>query len=181
VTLLEINTAVHVACAMGIYGFMWFKPQGATEALVIDVSKCATCERFIMENKSCLVSATDNMKAPWHDEFNDVKLGALTLISLAVIYGGLHAAAWDAHFPSYVEQILWRVSVLTIIVSSAMYLLTLLDVSSEGATLYVWLFLPALVFLPRLYLVIEAFISVRSLPVGAYQTVDWVEFLPHIG
>ena len=38
-----------------------------------------------------------------------------------------------------------------------------------------------LFFGPRLYLVVEAFISVRSLPVGAYETVNWVEFLPHIG
>jgi len=42
-------------------------------------------------------------------------------------------------------------------------------------------FVFAIVVAPRLYLVLEAFISVRSLPVGAYQTVDWVGFLPHIG
>jgi len=33
----------------------------------------------------------------------------------------------------------------------------------------------------RGFLVIEAFISIRSLPAGAYDTVSWVGFLPHIG
>ena len=33
----------------------------------------------------------------------------------------------------------------------------------------------------RFFFVIEAFISLRSLPDGAYATVSWVSFLPHIG
>jgi len=33
----------------------------------------------------------------------------------------------------------------------------------------------------RLFLVTEAFISIRSLPVGAYDTVTWVNVLPHVG
>ena len=184
VTLLEINTAVHVACAIGIYTLMWFKPQGATEPLMIDVSKCTACDHFIMENKQDLVSLAQNVDASYHDDFEGITLTYTTLISLGVIYGALHLVAWDAHFPSYAERILWRVSALTIIVSSPMYLLASLEwfFDSEGVSggFQVLLFL-LVIFLPRLYLVTEAFVSVRSLPVGAYQTVDWVEFLPHIG
>ena len=33
----------------------------------------------------------------------------------------------------------------------------------------------------RIYLITEAFISVRSLPLGAYETVTWVSLLPHLG
>lgn len=32
----------------------------------------------------------------------------------------------------------------------------------------------------RLYIVVEAFASLRSLPVGAYDTVVWVEMFPHL-
>jgi hypothetical protein len=35
--------------------------------------------------------------------------------------------------------------------------------------------------LSRIYLVIESFISVRSLPLGAYSAVTWTSFFPHIG
>ena len=38
-----------------------------------------------------------------------------------------------------------------------------------------------LFFFARLFIVVEAFISIRSLPVGAYDTVNWINFLPHIG
>lgn len=99
-------------------------------------------------------------------------------MGLGLIYGGLHAVAWDAHFPSYVERILWRVAVVVIIASTPFYFVAFSE------TLDAWLLAIGwglLCFLPRLYLVVEAFISVRSLPVGAYETVDWVEFLPHIG
>ena len=37
----------------------------------------------------------------------------------------------------------------------------------------------ALYFLARVYMVVEAFASLRSLPVGAYQTVTWVDIIPH--
>jgi len=176
VTLLEINTSIHVACAIGIYGLMWFKPQGANEALVMDVSKCPKCDQFIKENVVDLVSRADNLSAEMHDEFDQTQLRMFTIIILGLIYGGLHTVAWDAHFPSYAEQILWRVSALLIVGSSAV-LYFFYRYGLQGEILIVMV----LSFAPRLYLVIEAFISVRSLPVGAYQTVDWVEFLPHIG
>jgi hypothetical protein len=49
-----------------------------------------------------------------------------------------------------------------------------------------WGFLPAAGLLltalaiSRVYIV-EAFISIRSLPLGSYRTVEWVNFLPRIG
>jgi hypothetical protein len=184
VTLLEINTAVHVVCAIGIYALMWFKPQGATEPIVIDVSKCPTCERFVRDNIGLVESSADTLTAYWHDDF-DAGEGYLlktAFIALGIVYGGLHAVAWDAHFPSYVEQIMWRVSVLLIIVLSGFYLVAFDSAMSDAPGFAIIMALAAvLFFVTRLYLVVEAFISVRSLPVGAYETVNWVEFLPHIG
>jgi len=190
VTLLEINTAVHVVCAIGIYTLMWFKPQGASEPIVIDVSKCTICERFVKDNIRLVDSSADNLEAYWHDDF-DAGEGYLlktTFILLGIVYGGLHAVAWDAHFPSYAEQIMWRVSVLLIIVLSGCYLLVFdkafpdrIEAAGDSSFAIIVVLGLGLFFGPRLYLVVEAFISVRSLPVGAYETVNWVEFLPHIG
>ncbi len=32
----------------------------------------------------------------------------------------------------------------------------------------------------RMYLVIEAFVNIRKLPVSAYQTPDWTQIIPHL-
>lgn len=32
----------------------------------------------------------------------------------------------------------------------------------------------------RLFIVVEAFILVRSLPIGSFETVCWVEYWPHV-
>jgi len=176
VTLLVINTAVHVACAIGIYGLMWCKPQGASERIVIAVEKCRTCESFLMQNTNGLcASVPDVSEVGLQIESGSRPIG-LTLSILGIIYGGLHAVAWDAHFPSYAEQILWRVSVVAIIVLACCAIS--LYVWWRREALLVWILVVSTI--PRLYLVIEAFISVRSLPVGAYQTVDWPDFLPHV-
>ncbi|KAF8535523.1 hypothetical protein BDD12DRAFT_751767 [Trichophaea hybrida] len=37
-----------------------------------------------------------------------------------------------------------------------------------------------LYILSRLFIPLEAFISIRSLPVGAFDTVNWVEYWPHV-
>jgi len=107
---------------------------------------------------------------------------------LGIVYGGLHAVAWDAHFPSYAEQIMWRVSVLLILVLSGFYLFVFsnafvdrMQAAGNSSFAIIVVLGLGLFFGPRLYLVVEAFTSVRSLPVGAYETVNWVEFLPHIG
>ncbi|KAK4184543.1 hypothetical protein QBC35DRAFT_455175 [Podospora australis] len=61
---------------------------------------------------------------------------------------------------------------------------------SPGSDLYKWyLFYPGVAILgpvllvyagARLYLVIEAFVSLRSVPQSAYQTPDWTRYLPHL-
>lgn len=33
----------------------------------------------------------------------------------------------------------------------------------------------------RLYILVEAFVSLRSPPVGTYTTVQWTDFIPHVG
>jgi TRAP-type C4-dicarboxylate transport system permease small subunit len=94
---------------------------------------------------------------------------------------------------------MWRIAVCVVagsgfVVACAGCYLYLADLSNQESP---WLAIPAclagcllwpcfigllLAFIfSRLFLVVEAFISMRSLPIGAYSTVSWVGFLPHIG
>ena len=124
----------------------------------------------------------------------------------AMIYGGLHALAWSAHFHSPTEQLLWRIS--SVVVMGGIPTLavmfgvsnqlrdSILGDSDHDWTLHLVLFsLFRLVFysfiglnfliaiayvLARLYLVVECFIQLSHLPAGVYEVPEWSAYFPHI-
>ena len=111
------------------------------------------------------------------------------MILLGSLFGGIHLAAWDAHFPSREEQVLWRIASWVVIGAESGAWLSLY-LMSQNELIYGWTGdLLALLFVilsiafifGRGVLFVEAFSSVRSFPVGAYITSDWVNFLPHVG
>ena len=118
----------------------------------------------------------------------------LGFVLAALVYGGLHALAWCAHFNTSTEQLLWRVSACIVmgglpVVFGLLSLTTLLVVSEEDQQLrwYViknrlrngrnpwkkvgicitYLPIPVVAIaypLARAYLVVECFISLAHLP-----------------
>jgi hypothetical protein len=129
---------------------------------------------------------------------------AFTLLSGC--YGGLYLAAWFSHFPTPTEALLWRLSSGCVTSAGLVFgclgqslnafelTLRYLDKGSGilgGLTyclsLAIILFYTGVVlgFLggygcARAFLVIESFISLRSLPVTAYNTPNWTRWIPHL-
>ena len=116
------------------------------------------------------------------------------------LYGGIHAAAWNEHFPSVTEKWFWRASacyigfcgglwvVLNFIVSSTPWLNEFWEKWMDGEKKW-WhnVILGTLVFVcglslmvARTYIVVEAFLSIRELPVEAYATPSWAQIFPHL-
>jgi len=187
ITLLEINTITHVGCAIAIYTIWCYKPQGLSEQVIIDTTACTTREQYL---RSCGIFDSDlrtevliigDSGSFWGPPGSR----SLLLMGINLVYGGIHAFAWNAHFPSIVEENFWRASGCAI----AFVAVTLgLFLYSGTARPYVKLiielpffFLLALYIVARLFFIVEAFISVRALPLGAYDTVQWSNALPHIG
>ena len=167
-------------------------------------------------------------------------LPPLVIAFSTISYAGLHATAWQSHFPTPVETHLWRTSLLILGSSGLLFSLRLgirsrgsrhraqLHVQMKGrasqpfhmralfdlyyfvetilqagmvslllesrprrqqkwphtrgtkcARVVVWI-LAVLFFSSRTYIVIEAFISLRSLPPEMYQTPQWPNWLPHL-
>ena len=114
------------------------------------------------------------------------KVTTLTSI-VALLFGGIHCAGWNFHFPSHAELIIWRVSSLIILIVPCIgalmmavgyiniyfkYLYSIVEaVFSFGIVIYV---------LARLTLFVEAFIALRHLPPGAYAVVEWTALLLHM-
>ena len=114
-------------------------------------------------------------------------------------YGALHAAAWNDYFPSAAEKWLWRGSAIYISFCGGLWIIlnyvarnwprlnAYWDRWADGQLGW-WHYLllgPLVVvcgssfMLARVYIVVEAFASVRSLPVDAYQTPQWSQIFPH--
>ncbi|THU93052.1 hypothetical protein K435DRAFT_670906 [Dendrothele bispora CBS 962.96] len=111
------------------------------------------------------------------------------IISLFLVFGGIHCAPWNSIFPTHAEQILWRVSAVTMTAFPLAFTLTGIDRTYEYETVPLaqkinWyiaqLFLPLVYILARITLIVVAFTELRTLPPSAYQTVDWARFIPHI-
>ena len=115
---------------------------------------------------------------------------ALGFSAAALVYGGLHALAWFAHFDSITEQLLWRISACVVMggVPVILALINLtenyLDHLSHYVFVYLgWIFigLGLLAYvLARAYLVVECFINLSHLPAEVYDVPTWSTYFPHI-
>lgn len=118
----------------------------------------------------------------------------------SMAYGGLHSAAWHHYFPSKLEAWLWRAS--SVCIASAGLLWSIINLLAQISTSFKaywkdvielrahWTSLVGLgslatvcgtaYLIARAFLVVEAFISLRSLPASAYETPDWTQLFPHL-
>jgi hypothetical protein len=120
-----------------------------------------------------------------NDENAAVRVVALVV---ATVFGAIHCIAWSFQFPTRAEQLLWHtcsaaitcVPVVTFTLRRIIRFILQGHGSLDG-TLNVLYVIATVLYIPaRVALLIEAFISLRSLPPRAYETVHWTSFFPHI-
>lgn len=131
---------------------------------------------------------------PDHSLFRDMSgfVMGVVLWFASMAYGGLHSAAWHHYFLSKLEAWLWRTSSVCIasagLIWSGINLLAQISTSFKAYWKDVielrvhWISLVGLgslatvcgtaYLLARAFLVVKAFISLRSLPASAYETPD---------
>ncbi|KAF8242899.1 hypothetical protein K440DRAFT_563738 [Wilcoxina mikolae CBS 423.85] len=121
------------------------------------------------------------------------------LTCLSLLYGGAHVAAWNTHFPTTVERLLWKISACLassfVPVSLLVYQgysklnrYTVLEgqkihwgwMAVATTLLYLYFGLGGPIFVAaRMFLTVESFSSLRSLPAGSFKTVPWSNYWPH--
>ena len=131
----------------------------------------------------------------WPDVDNSFTLLlGLSFTTAGLIYGGLHALAWFAHFGSSTQQLLWRISACVVMGGFPVcwVLVKLLEFSESRINGYYldktndgfWSIAIALILLAymlaRAYLVVECFINLSHLPAGVYHVPQWASYFPHI-
>jgi hypothetical protein len=133
---------------------------------------------------------TGDMKVPTFysseiDEGGELKSMLCLMSVTGAVFGGIHCAGWFFMFPLNDEAIMWRVCsvVLTGIAFLLPILVYLINETSGGLQYLVGI--PAIFgflayILSRLFLLVEAFISLRHLTPGMLALVHWTSFIPHI-
>ncbi|KAF9008032.1 hypothetical protein BDQ17DRAFT_1237362 [Cyathus striatus] len=131
---------------------------------------------------------------------NALIVGSPVIIN-EVVLGLVHCIAWDSDFPSTVEKTLWRISsIFTAAVPLLNAALGSFGIMCEdlagsvyredrqhmclkiGTFVALGAFVIGLTFyvVARLYLLLEAFLSLRALPPSVFETVGWTNLIPYI-
>ncbi|KAG1775233.1 hypothetical protein EV702DRAFT_452827 [Suillus placidus] len=119
---------------------------------------------------------------PW--ESNVLTFAGFTA---GAIFGGIHCTAWFYVFPTYQEQVLWRMSAITITCSPLLCFVVALvlfrsGTEERGSVRYKVLLCMGLAeyLIARIILFLLMFTTLRNLPSNAYKVVSWSTFLPHL-
>ncbi|KAG2356390.1 hypothetical protein BDR07DRAFT_1339854 [Suillus spraguei] len=108
---------------------------------------------------------------------------SLAALLMATIFGGIHCMAWFFTFPTYLEQVLWRISAAAITCTPWLGVLTsFLIVSNPQYAVGVSLYALYIIFyiVTRAILLILMFTTLRNLPPDAYKAVSWTSLVPHL-
>lgn len=128
------------------------------------------------------------------------KVVGMALWFATVAYGAVHVAAWNEYFPSLLEKWLWRTCAMFLAYSGSLWLtinflgflskrfLDAWDFALNGnANRAVYIILVPICgahglayAFARLFLVVEAVISLRKMPPSMYATPNWPQVIPHL-
>ena len=151
------------------------------------------CDKNALEPPSILRTPFTKRCNDWPDIKEILQFPiAIGFCTAALIYGGLHALAWNAHFNSPTELLLWRLSSCIVMGGTpCAFLLSRLADHDRSHNLITGLFVFFLPNIPccllmfaytlaRAYLVVECFINLSHLPAGVYANPEWTTYFPHI-
>jgi hypothetical protein len=111
------------------------------------------------------------------------------------IFGVTHLAGWSFYHPSHAEQILWRtmsivMTGISLIIAMVVSIMKRKGSGPSGAVdltqnltfkvlpvLYICI---SLYHISRISLLVEGVISLRDLPATAKDTIQWIDYFPHI-
>ena len=103
----------------------------------------------------------------------------LTLFGIfACGFGALHCLAWNSLFPTWKEQLAWRICSVTTTAAPFVLFCVLVSLNEGLGGSLILIDLIAYV-IGRITIIVLAFMSLRALPADAFQTVDWNSYIPH--
>ena len=150
---------------------------------------------FIVSDQDGKVNLRHEDRVPrfWANSVeNDYITADLIMLGVGVCFGAIHCIAWHFSFPTHAELSIWRISSVAMTVVPFYIPLTLLlagwledmgfEIGGTIGSISALSIFPAgiLYILARVLTLALAFTSLRDLPHGAFDTVHWTTFIPHV-
>jgi hypothetical protein len=124
----------------------------------------------------------------------------MALWGASMAYGAIHVAAWRYFFPTFTEQLLWHLSSIWVTSCAGFWLAIHLLAYFFPIIDQIWIdfnerrlgwFTTGIISLlcilcgvsfvgSRAYLMVEAFVSIREVPIKVYETPNWSQVFPHL-
>ena len=141
-----------------------------------------------------ILSREDRVPRFWaNSTMEDNTTADSIVLGVGVCFGAIHCIAWHFSFPTHAELLIWRISCVAITAIPFYIPLTfllakwLVDMDFDNAASIIFRIsilsiFPAGIFyiVARVFTLALAFTSLRDLPHGAFDTVHWTTFIPHV-
>lgn len=200
-TTLELSTIAYVFLTIIIFASLWYKPLDVRMPTTItllpnaseSVLKSLVCRRTVGIDEEKDFSS-EYYLIPYrrhkHNSDEDRILPRSFVIApvLGVLYGIWHLLAWNFFFATHAELLLWRIcTIVTTISLPLLFGVVGLDeycneegINDHGLCYVLFIIFASLYALARMAMIAEVFTGLRMLPAGAFDTVQWTNFVPHL-
>jgi hypothetical protein len=181
ISALELSTIAFVCPAMLVEYFWWYKPLDLRTGTLVKLDAKKN-EQFISICSGLRFNSPEQDLAEWSkgdfalffdrlaESTTNTKV-ALGLL-IALLTNGIHILAWNNSFPSEMEQLLWRIA-STAICGAILLLWIGTNVRIKPVRLALCSSSIVFYLLCRLFIMVETFVALRSVPESLYQTVPW--------
>ncbi len=208
-TQLEISAVAFAGSAVVLYATQWFRPKDVATPFYIDVPpnnsetlSLAAFEQIALSGPQAThskrLTEIPNQSAHMPPDYDPFRRGLMTradvlygvFLALAgALFGSVHAAGWGMEFPTSTEQMLWRASVVVVLVAGVVEvgMLFVMDYAvlgdvypfrqfgfGKGVAVFgclVVMCLSGLLYTAaRLFLLVESFRALYYLPPGAFAS-----------